>query len=315
MSKLLILRNRPSPKMADGQVLDPDSKGGTFEYDGALRESDSYADELRKRRHLMAVLTLQLNLDFPDNTFFQDIILGVLGPDGRVTVIIARSGSRKREGEADAVYRWLKERFPMFRVIRIEDIEPDARIDFGDLVQLTPTLFAYNNPCPSCGWTLARRTNEPAIKALKQVLTPLGHRLIPVNVPNPSVLHLSTASSLQWLGQHPNFPGFPNGVVLGNPDWVRLADYEAAGFGTVPAEGAGGNMFGVLDNTEPLFASSECAATNAESARRVGRPIVTIPNRHHWEVDGSMTCTNAVIPVGSMCPHALIEDIGRRCSA
>jgi dimethylargininase len=134
----------------------------------ALRQHDAYC--LALERHGVKVKKLTANAAHPDACFVEDLAIVI----DEVAVITSMGVASRRDEPQVLVPELAPYR-------ELAQIHPPATLEGGDVLRLGKNLFVG----------LTRRTNIEGIKALSQILTLHGYKIIPVEV--NGCLHLKTA--------------------------------------------------------------------------------------------------------------------------
>jgi dimethylargininase len=138
------------------------------------------------------VTTLPALHDLPDAVFIEDVALVL----DEVAVLFRMGvGSRREEPSrtASEIARWRE----------VVTLPEDARAEGGDVVRLGRTLYVGRTG----------RTDDSGIAALGAVTTPLGYRVVPVEV--TGCLHLKSACT-----------ALDDETLLANPAWVDTSRFE-----------------------------------------------------------------------------------------
>jgi dimethylargininase len=147
-----------------------------------------------------------------------------------------------------------------------------ATLEGGDVLRIGRTLYVGRS----------RRTNDPAIQALRRHLEPLDYRIEPVAV--EACLHLKTGCS--YAG---------GSVVVVNPQWVEPRVFEREGLAVVavaPSEPWAANVLRVGD---ALFVSTGHRHTEAR-LRQAGLDPVEIEIGEFQKAEAGLTCLSLLIP-------------------
>ena len=129
----------------------------------------------------------------PDAVFVEDTAI-LLGEHA----VITRPGAASRAGETQSTAEGLE---PYFRIHHLAG----GTLDGGDVLRIGGTLYVGQSS----------RTDMAGTKALKAMVSPIGYRVVPVEL--GKCLHLKTA--VTYAG--PDGAGRP--TLLVNPDWVDPA--------------------------------------------------------------------------------------------
>lgn len=162
-----------------------------IDYERAVAQHRDYCDRLEGLG--LEVLRLPADEGCPDCCFVEDTAV-VLDE----VAILTNLGAASRRGESRAIEAALGPHR------RIERIEPPATLEGGDVLVIGRRIFVG----------LTTRTNQAGIRALRDIVTPLGYPVIAVRV--PGCLHLKSAVSAidddtllanrAWLDEEPLTP-------------------------------------------------------------------------------------------------------------
>lgn len=141
--------------------------------------------------------------DDPDAVFVEDTAI-LLGGHA----VITRPGAQSRRDEVDSTARGLAPDFNLHRV-------SSGNLDGGDVLKIGTTLYVGQS----------NRTDVEGTKALEDLVSPLGYRVLPVEL--GQCLHLKTAVTYAGMDRD----GRP--TLLANPDWVDTAMFGDLGFTAV----------------------------------------------------------------------------------
>lgn len=162
----------------------------------AVREHEEYCKLLRD--HGLKVIELSVNKAYPDSTFIEDTAVVV-----DEIAVMANPGAESRRGEVEGIEPELA------KYRKIAHIQSPATLDGGDVLQVGKKIFVGRSP----------RTNSAGIESLKNILMPLGYRVIPVKLKN--CLHLKSACT-----------SLDEKTLLANTDWLDLKPF--ADFKIIP---------------------------------------------------------------------------------
>jgi dimethylargininase len=189
--------------------------------------------------------------DHPDSVFVEDTAL-LLGEHA----VILRPGAASREGETDSTATGLADHFTLHRLAA-------GHVDGGDVLRIGRTLYVG----------ISTRTDLAGIRALGELVAPLGFTVVPV--PVAGGLHLKSAATCV------------NDVLVHNPAWV--APHHFAGIeplAVAPGEPLGGN---VLRAGEALLTPADSPRTAGALAAR-GFAIVSLDISEMRKADAALTC-------------------------
>lgn len=215
----------------------------------AVAQHEAYEQALRHSGY--EVRRLPPLDDFPDGVFVEDTAL-LLGDHA----VILRPGAASRAGETEATAAGLAGRFHLHRLA-------SGQVDGGDVLRIGRTLYVG----------ISTRTDLAGIRALGELVAPLGYGVVPV--PVAGGLHLKSAATCA------------NGVLVHNPAWV--APHHFAGTepqAVAPGEALGGNM---LLAGETLLAAADSPRTAGAMAAR-GFAVVTLDISEMRKADAALTC-------------------------
>jgi len=208
---LTFVTHQPSPLLQNCELTF--LKSEPIDYKKALIEHSDYCNMLTNCG--ANVITLKDNFLSPDSVFVEDPIIVF----DEVAVLTSMGvTSRREEGE------YLKLYFCHHR--HIEKISLPAKIEGGDVLKIGKRIYIGESP----------RTNQLGIKALSDIIVPLGYEVYPVRV--SGCLHLKTGCT-----------ALDEGTILINPDWVDGKPFSGyKKIKTVPKEPFGANVL-PINNT------------------------------------------------------------------
>ncbi|HYD13097.1 MAG TPA: N(G),N(G)-dimethylarginine dimethylaminohydrolase [Allosphingosinicella sp.] len=193
--------------------------------------------------------------DFPDGMFVEDTAL-LLGE----YAVILRPGAASRAGETDSTAAGLADAFTLHRL-------DTGHVDGGDVLRIGQTLYVG----------ISTRTDLAGIRALGELVAPLGYRVVPV--PVAGGLHLKSAATCV------------RDVLIHNPAWVSAHHFEgAAPLAVAPGEELGGN---VLLAGETLLTPADSPRT-AEALAARGFRTVTLDISEMRKADAALTCMSLI---------------------
>jgi dimethylargininase len=219
----------------------------------AVAQHAAYEDTLREAG--LELRRLPPLDDFPDGVFVEDTAL-LLGEHA----VILRPGAPSRAGETESTAAGLTDRFAVHRL-------DTGHVDGGDVLRIDRTLYVG----------ISTRTDLAGIRALGEVLAPLGYKVVPV--PVAGGLHLKSAATCV------------NGVLVHNPAWVSPTHFAGAEpLAVAPGEAFGGN---VLLAGERVLAAADSPRTAALLAAR-GLRVVTLDISEMRKADAALTCMSLI---------------------
>lgn len=192
---------------------------------------------------------------FPDGVFVEDTAL-VLGAHA----VILRPGAASRAGETESVAAGLAGQVTLHRL-------ESGHVDGGDVLRIGQILYVG----------ISTRTDLAGIRALGDLVAPLGFAVVPV--PVVGGLHLKSAATCV------------SGVLVHNPAWV--APHHFAGttpLAVAPDEALGGN---VLLAGETLLTAADSPRT-AEALASRGFKIVSLDISEMRKADAALTCMSLI---------------------
>ncbi|MBI4415875.1 MAG: hypothetical protein HY557_02695 [Euryarchaeota archaeon] len=139
---------------------------------------------------------------YPDCVFVEDPAI-VVGD----RAIVGRLGVRTREGEERAVRRAL------VPYKRVADIEPPARLEGGDVLQIGNRILVG----------LSKRTNSAGAAQLRALL-PKGHEVVPIRI--RGALHLKSVCAYLGGDRVLFRPGHFDGRILGGLETLVVPEAE-----------------------------------------------------------------------------------------
>jgi dimethylargininase len=223
-------------------------------------------DRARRQHEAYRALLAELGLDVvaappapahPDGVFVEDTVVVVDG-----LAVLTRPGASTRRGEVATVAPLLTA-----RGLRTAEVTAPATLDGGDVLQVGETVFVGRST----------RTSAAATARLRALLTPLGRRVVPVDV--TGALHLKTAVT-----------ALPDGTLLAVPDRIDVA--ALGGHVVAVPEPAGANVL-VVDRTVVVPAS---APATADLVADRGWPVRTVDVSEFERVEAGVTCLSVLLP-------------------
>ncbi len=193
--------------------------------------------------------------DFPDGVFVEDNAL-LLGEHA----VILRPGAVSRAGETESTAAGLAGHFTLHRLAA-------GHVDGGDVLRIGRTLYAG----------ISTRTDLAGIRALGELIAPLGYSVTPV--PVAGGLHLKSAATCV------------NDVLVHNPGWISPARFSGVEpLAVAPGEALGGN---VLLAGETLLTAADSPRTADALAAR-GFRVVTLDISEMRKADAALTCMSLI---------------------
>ncbi|MCU1637684.1 MAG: N(G),N(G)-dimethylarginine dimethylaminohydrolase [Microbacteriaceae bacterium] len=244
----IALIRRPSENLADGTTthidrveIDPDLADEQWERYVEALEANGWTTE-----------EVEYAPELADSVFIEDAVVLF----GR-TAVLARPGLESRVGEVAAVEAAVRR-----LGYSVQRIEAPGTLDGGDVLKVGDTVYVGRGG----------RTNAEGIRQLRNMLYPLGHRV--VAVPTSKVLHLKSAVT-----------ALPDGTVIGYPPLVDdSAIFDR--FLAVPEE-AGAHVVVLAADTVLMAAS---APASAELIADLGYRVITVDISEFEKLEGCVTC-------------------------
>ena len=248
----LAFTRKVSPRIVDCALTHLDRQA--IDADRAIAQHAAYEQALRDAG--FEVVRLPYLADDPDAVFVEDTAI-LLGEHA----IITRPGAASRADEVNSTAAGLE---PYFTIHRLGE----GTLDGGDVLKIGNSLYVGQSS----------RTDEAGTTALKAIITPLGYRVVPVEVGR--CLHLKTAATY----------AAPN-TLLFNPDWVDPAIFE----GTEPLPVADDEPWGanvVQAGTRLIY-----AAGSPKTADRLGNrgfDVVQLDLSELQKAEAGGTCMSLI---------------------
>lgn len=221
--------------------------------DLAARQWEAYVELLEEycweTREVVAADTLA------DSAFTEDPV--VLIDD---VAILTRSGAVSRRAELPGVRAAVEE-----AGFVVDEIEKPATLDGGDVLVVGGTVYVG----------ASSRTNASGIRALREIATGLGYRV--VAVPITGALHLRTVAT-----------ALPDGTVLAWLDAIDEPELFDRVIGVPELLGAS-----VLPLDASTVLVSEAAPETAKLVERLGYTVVRLDISEFEKLEGGLTCLSA----------------------
>jgi dimethylargininase len=199
--------------------------------------------------------------DHPDGTFVEDAALVL---DGHA--IVLRPGVASRQGETDSVARGLAAELIVHRL-------GPGHVDGGDIVRIGKTLWVG----------LSTRTDQAGVRALADIVGPLGYKVVPARV--SGCLHLKPAIT------HAGPAGAGTPVFLHNPDFVSPALFAGAEpMAVAPGEAYAANVVRAGDT---LIAPADSPRT-AEALAARGFDVVVLDISELRKAEAALSCMSLI---------------------
>jgi dimethylargininase len=248
MHTLQALVRRPGPRVAEGLVTH--ITRSAVDADAALHQWRGYVATLENAG--WSTVEVPPADDCPDSPFVEDTM--VVYSD---LAVICRSGAPERRPEAPAAAAAVAA-----LGYRTAHIVAPGTLDGGDVLKVGDLVYVGRGG----------RTNQAGFEQLRELLAPLGARVVSVAL--TKVLHLKSAVT-----------ALPDGTVIGYPPLVDdVAAFDA--FLPVPEE-PGAHV--VLLGDDRLLMSSRAPRTAALLADRGLEPVV-VDISEFEKLEGCVTC-------------------------
>lgn len=246
------LVRRPSPRLADGLLthLDPSD----VDPDLALAQWQDYCDILRDYTD---VIEVEPAPDCPDSVFIEDPIFTYAD-----LAIETRLKYSSRKPEHEAVVAKVEE-----LGFSLAQLPEGATLEGGDMLKFNEKVWVG----------LSTRTNEAGVRAVAELLEPLGATV--TGVPVEHALHLKSAIT-----------ALPDGTFLAHEDYAPAEEFFP-GYRRAP-EFLGSQIIMLGGNT--ILMSSSGPKT-AEMLRADGFEVLTTPMTEFEKTEGCVTCLSVRI--------------------
>ena len=243
----------PGPRLAEGIVTHVARVA--VDVDAALDQHRAYVAALAA--HGWTPSAVPPADDQPDAVFVEDTVVVVDD-----LAVVTRPGAAERRGELTGA------RSAVAALgLRAERLDAPATLDGGDVLQVGRTVYVGRGD----------RTNAAGVRALRELLAPLGRTVVPVRL--GGVLHLKSAVT-----------ALPDGTLLGLPDLVEPGALPAL---RVPPEPEGAHVVPLGDGTVLLSAS---APRTAEWLDGLGFDVVAVAMTEFEKLEGCVTCLSVLCP-------------------
>jgi dimethylargininase len=250
---LVAITRSPGPELARCELTHLERR--PIDVVRALAQHRAYQDALRGAG--IQVVQLPSDPALPDGVFVEDtaVVLDELA-------IITLPSPVSRRGEWPAVDGAVR---PFRRVVRLP---PGACLEGGDVVRVGRTLYVG----------LSGRTGEAGLKALEEVVRPLGYAVVPLRV--GGCLHLKSACCALDVN-----------TVLVNREWLEVGVFSRLRIVDVPVEEPWGAN--VLSLPGVTLVSAACPQT-AELVCGLGYTAVALDVSELHKAESGLTCMSLV---------------------
>jgi dimethylargininase len=200
--------------------------------------------------------------DHPDAVFVEDTVVVVDD-----LAVLTHPGAPERRGEVEGTRAAVTALG--LRVVELALAGPGAgpTLDGGDVLQVDRRVYVGRGG----------RTNADGVRALRDLLAPLGRTVVPV--PLDGVLHLKSALT-----------ALPDGTLIGLPG--RLDAAGLPGLRVAPEE-PGAHVVPLGDGSLLMAAS---APRTAAWLDQLGFDVVTVDIGEFEKLEGCVTCLSVLVP-------------------
>jgi dimethylargininase len=200
--------------------------------------------------------------DHPDAVFVEDTVVVVDD-----LAVLTHPGAPERRGEVEGTRAAVTALG--LRVVELALARPGAgpTLDGGDVLQVGRRVYVGRGG----------RTNADGVRALRDLLAPLGRTVVPV--PLDGVLHLKSALT-----------ALPDGTLIGLPD--RLDAAGLPGLRVAPEE-PGAHVVPLGEGSLLMAAS---APRTAAWLDQLGFDVVTVDIGEFEKLEGCVTCLSVLVP-------------------
>jgi dimethylargininase len=249
----IALTRSPGPELARCELTHLPRQ--PIDHELAVVQHRAYQTALRSEG--LRVIELPADSAFPDGVFVEDTAVVL----DEIAVLTAPTPPSRR-GERTAVETALK---PFLRTTRLPK---DAFLEGGDVLRVGRTLFVG----------LSGRTGEAGVRALDEIVRPLGYTVVPVRV--TGCLHLKSAAC-----------AVDGETVLLNRGWVDVVPFTGFRLVDVPAaEPFGANVL----RLPGVVVVSAAFPETADLVRGLGRRVVTVDVSELHKAESGVTCMSLV---------------------
>jgi dimethylargininase len=245
----------PSSRLAEGIVTHLERRP----VDAALAGRQHLTYRATLEAHGWTVVEVPDAEPHPDGVFVEDTV--VVADD---LAVLTRPGAPSRRAEVDGARAALAG-----LGLRVATLPTPATLDGGDVLQVGRTVYVGRGG----------RTDAAGIRQLRDLLAPLGRRVVPVRL--RGVLHLKSAVT-----------ALPDGTLIG-----RSEALDADGLPSLrrPPEESGAHVVG-LGGASVLIAAS--APRTADWLDDLGFDVTVVDISMFERLEGCVTCLSVLIPDG-----------------
>lgn len=228
-----------------------------IQYDLAVKQHKDYQNTLEHSG--VRVVVLDHNNEYPDSSFVEDTAIVF-----KEVAVLTSMGTQSRRGESEAIERELT---PYRAIARVE---LPATIEGGDVIRFNHRVYVGQST----------RTNRLGFEAMRDILTPYGYEVFPVNV--HGALHLKTACTR-----------VNDQTLIANPDWVDLKPFRDVEILEVPSdEPWAGNVLSVNGH---VIIHEEFTKT-IEMLQSLGHTIQRVNISEYLKAEAGLTCMSVIFP-------------------
>jgi dimethylargininase len=251
------LVREPGPRLTEGLVTHIERR--PVDLDLARRQHAGYVAALAANG--WTTRPVEAADDCPDAVFVEDSVVVVDD-----LAVLTRPGAPSRRGELAGSESSVRE-----LGLRVARIPAPGTLDGGDVLQVGRTVYVGRGG----------RTNDDGIRALARLLTPLGRKVVGIQL--VGVLHLKSAVT-----------ALPDGSLIGLPDLLgeALDGSELPPVRVAPEEG-GAHLVPLGGDTVLL---AESAPATADLLVHLGCDVVSVQISEFEKLEGCVTCLSVLCP-------------------
>lgn len=221
----------------------------------AIRQHAVYCEMLR--RYGVSIIELSANQQYPDSVFVEDNAVVV-----DEIAIICRMGTESRRGEETAI------QVELAKYRKTIQLKSPATLEGGDVLKMRKTIFVGESA----------RTNAAGIKALSDILSPFGYRIIPVRI--SGCLHLKSACT-----------ALDDSTIIANTQWFDTIPFRDYKILPVPEDEPGAANVLQINNVVCL---SESFPKTTRLVREAGYRVETINISELLKAESGLTCSSII---------------------
>jgi dimethylargininase len=264
---LVAITRSPGPELARCELTHLERR--PIDVGRARAQHRAYQDTLRGAG--IEVVELPPDPTLPDGVFVEDTAVVL-----EERAVIASPAPPSRRQEWPAIVSALQPFRPLVR------LPAGAYLEGGDVLRVGRTLYVGQGG----------RTREAGLRALEEIVRPLGYAVVPVRL--DGCLHLKSACG-----------ALDGETLLVNRAWLQAGVLSAVRLVDVPAEEPGGAN--VLALPGATLVSAACPRT-ADLLGGLGHPVVALDVSEFHKAEGGLTCMSLVFrreakPVSGPAPR------------